>query len=182
MNNGTNGHVEPTPKIVYRSGKPRWQKTVPDSVRPVKVNSIEMLTDVWPYVRDRLEVIKKKDKSTQHWLPEHVRHAVMQGLFGQNMTELYVALDTDNSIYGFIVTEVLFDRFVNIPLTLWIWVGWLNREMIDRMTPWLEKIAKERGLTRIEWDSGRFGWLGTVSQLKTAGFRLVKQGFRKEIR
>jgi hypothetical protein len=138
-----------------------------------------MLAECWPWVKERLQRIKEKDRSAGHWLPEHVRHRVLQGLFGQSMVELYLAVDDDQVLYGFIVTDTLVDPFVNVPLTLWVWAGWGNRAMI-RLLPWLVDLAKKRGLTGIEFDSGRVGWARTILSERMS-FTLKKMVYRMEL-
>lgn len=183
MNNGNGNGYHLAPQFPTKRDN-LWKDSAPDSVQPVKVTSVEMLNEVWPYVRPRLERIKKKDKAAGNWVPEHVRLAIVQGMAKPptSMVELFVGLDPEGNIHGFIVTVVRVDYYLNLPWTLYIWCGWLNRKLIKQLTPWLEKLARERGLTGIEFESGRFGWMGSIRKLMNAGFYCKHYTYRKEVR
>jgi hypothetical protein len=134
------------------------------------------------WVKERLEIIKKKDK-TANWIPEHVRHLIILQFFNNSRVELYLAIENEsNVIHGFIVTTILIDPYLSIPMTLHIWEGWLNQGLIEKGMAWLENLARERGLTGIEFESGRgLSWMGTLRK-SHSGFQLRKMTFRKEIR
>lgn len=161
-----------------------WDQSAPDSVRVVKVTTPKMLAEVWPWVRQRLERIKKKDKSAGNWTSEHVRFALLQGMAKPpgSLVELFLAVDEGTVIRGFIVTVVRIDQYLNIPWTLYIWLGSLNRGLMRRFLPWLEEMARERGLSEIKFESGRFGWMGTIGHLPESGFYCESYTFTKELR
>lgn len=187
ISNGTAGHpalngtAKPRARTRTRAF-PVWSKEAPNDITPLKIADMKMLNEVWPYVRARLAAIKKKDKTSRHWIPEHVRNEIQKGLVGQSTTELYVGVDDSKVLHGFIVTQVCLDPFINVPMTLWVWFAWLNNEMIDRFTPYLENLARERGLTQIEFDTGRFGWAGAIRKLKTSGFYMTRMQYRRDVK
>src|SRR5262245_48754546 len=170
MNNGT----QPYTIIRLRPRKPKvvWSSAAPNDIQPVKIMDLKGLNECWPYVRDRLAVIKAKDKTCRNWIPEHIRNEIQKAFIGQSTTELFIGLDDSRVIHGFVITQVHIDPFVNVPLILWVWFAWLNQEMIERFMPFLENIARDRGLTEIDFDTGRWGWHGTIRRLKASGFKM----------
>jgi len=161
-----------------------WRAMLPESVKVVRVSSMPMLIECWPWVKERLETIKKKDKTCGHWLPEHIRHMVQEGITNRTVrypVELYLALDESSIIHSFLVGYTKFDPYINVPLTYHIWVAWLNRKGIEQLTPWLDQMCKDRGLTSIEFESGRFGWMGALRKAAKSGFYVKQTVYRKEL-
>ena len=161
---------------------PQWSNEAPIDILPKRIANQPELNKVWPYVRERLDVIKKKDKTCRNWVPEHVRNEIVKTFIGQSTAELFVGMDESEVLHGFIVTQIHVDPFINVPMVLWVWFAWLNNAMIDRFMPYLEDLARERGLTSIEFDTGRFGWPGAIRKLKTRGFYMSRMQFRRDVR
>lgn len=162
----------------------RWKDTVPESLRPVRVENIAMLMECWPYVRPRLAWIKEKDKSCGNWTPEHVRFYIQEGLLNPTIrfpVELYLALDERAMIHGFLAGSVVVDPYINVPLKYHIWALWLNRAGINKLLPWFEDMVRQRGLTAIDFETGRLGWMGVTRKLMRSGFYCHLYTFRKEI-
>lgn len=154
----------------------------PPDVQPEKLATYDEIAKCWPWIRDRLEVIKKKDATgSGHWLPEHIRHQAMLGLGGGSTCEIFVARQ-GGVLYGFGVTEVLIDRYVQVPMTLHIWAGWLNKTMINKFIPFFDNLARARGVRRITFETGRFGWHGTVKALADGGFAPSTIVYAREVR
>lgn len=154
----------------------------PESVQPEKVTKHEDLIRWWPWIRDRLEIIKKKDPTHGgHWLPEHIRHAAMLGISGQSTCEVFVAREED-ALYAFIITEIIIDRYVHVPMDLHVWAGWLNKSMCHRFLPFIDNLARARGVTRITFQSGRFAWKGTIEALAEGGFSPDSVTYAREVR
>jgi hypothetical protein len=145
------------------------ERDPPADVKPEKISAHNDLIRIWPWIRDRLVAIKKKDPNAGHWVPEHVRHLLMLGIAGQSTCELFVARRGEK-VYAFIVTEITIDRYIHVPTVLHVWAGWLNRSMIEKFLPFLDQLARERGVTRITFETGRFGWQGTIDALADRGF------------
>ena len=167
-----------------RTKRTRWRNTVPASTRLIRVTTTRGLMECWAYVKERLEIIKKKDKSCGHWLPEHIRHMVQEGIVNSAIrypAELYLALDGDTNIHGFVVGYTKIDPYINLPLTYHIWITWGNRDGVVRFIPWLEELCRERGLTGVEFESGRFGWMGALRKLPDSGFYVKQTIYRKEV-
>ena len=184
MNNGNGVHSIPSAPI-ERQRQLRGKEGAPEMVEPVRVTTMAMLNQCWPYVCPRLEWIKRKDKSAGHWSPEHIRFYIQEGLLNPAIrypVELYVALDKEGVIYGFLAGAVKIDPYIQIPLTYHIWALWLNRAMIERMMPWFDGMVRERGLTGATFESGRIGWMGAIRKLMESGFYCHQYVYRKEIR
>lgn len=145
-----------------------------DSTRVVKVENAKMLAQCWSYVEKGLENIKKKDEHAGNWIPKHVRMRIIQGFAKppQSMVELWLAVDVNNVMHGFIVTDTLVDPFLNLPWTLYIWAGHLNRKQMKRFAPWLKQLALDRGLANIEFDSSRLGWMGALRRMEGLSFQI----------
>ena len=170
-------HIEPIRRTA-------WRDSIPDAMKVVQVKNVRMLMECWPYVSERIAIIKKKDKNCGNWQPQHVRHMVQEGFSNPAIrypVELHLALDESGVIYGFIVGYVKIDPYINLPMTYHIWLGWLNRQGIERFAPWLKQRCWEQGLTGVEFESGRFGWMGTLKKLMAAGFVIKQTVYRMEI-
>ena len=177
-------HADGNGAVHTERGHTSWRETLPVLTKVVHVTTSQGLTECWPYVKERLNIIKKKDKSSGHWLPEHIRHMVQEGFLNPAIrypVELHLALDDNVAIHGFIVGYTKLDPYINLPLTYHIWVGWGSREGIARFIPWLEAMCKERGLTAVEFESGRFGWMTALSKMPKSGFYLKQTIYRKDI-
>lgn len=145
----------------------------------VKVKTEEELLRHWPWLLARLKVVRKKDVSRdEHWTPDHVREAIRRGFWGQTSVELWLGIDPEGVIEGFVVTSVKIDPFINIPIALICWILWANETLTEQVLPQLEALAKRRYLPAIEFLSGRQGWLKKAPRL---GFKLAVMQFRKEV-
>lgn len=157
-----------------------WNKNAPAEAMPEKIVNPTDLIHYWPWIRDRLDVIKKKDPHAGHWVPEHIRHLAMLGLSGASTTEIFIA-HRDKTPYAFIVTEIVIDRYIHVPTVLHVWAGWLSRSMIVSYLPFLDGLARQRGVTRITFETGRIGWRGTIEALGE-GFVAARVVYQREVR
>jgi hypothetical protein len=147
-------------------------------IKLIKVTNDATLFQHWPWLEKRLNVVKRKDRSNEQWTPAHLRESVRKGFWGQSSVELWLGVNDEGVIEGFILTTVRVDPFVNLPAALTAWVLWGNEALINRALPQLEEIAKNRYLTAIEFFTSRQGWFKKASRF---GFRLSLMQFRKEL-
>ena len=106
----TNGSNYQASAILPPANHLLWRDEAPDNIRVVRVNNVVELNACWPWVKERLEIIKKKDKSAGNWIPEHVRHLLILQFSNNSRVELYLAVENEtNVLHGFIVTNVLID-------------------------------------------------------------------------
>ena len=137
--NGTNGHARPA--------------TVELPAKLVKAD-FNMLREAWPWLESKLEEIRKKDKEVDFWMTEHVWQMLLAGLQGRSTYELWLAVNSDGVLEGFIVTYTRFNQYLNLPISMFVWLGWGKRVMSE-LLPELEAAARERHLKKIEFSSGR---------------------------
>lgn len=146
----------------------------------VKAKDVAELRAHWAWVEKRLKVIKHRDKSNEGWQPAHVREAIMRGFAGQSTVELYYLVAKDNSLEGFVVTTVYSDPYTQIPESLVIWLAWGVSELIDHHMPFFTKTARDRFLNRLEFISGRKGWL--KGKAASRGFTIKARVYSKDLR
>lgn len=128
---------------------------------------------MWPTViRPGLVKIKKKDPQSGHWLPEHVRAAIENGLAGRFFCECHLIIKASSSRpCGFMVLRLFNDEFVQVPLALFLWMAHSTEpRAVDYIlkSNFLERRAREIGVNRVEGVSSRPGW----------GRRIAKYGYR----
>lgn len=147
-------------------------------IKLVKVTDRETLYNHWPWLEARLKVVKKKDSSHEQWTPAHVREAILGGFMGRTSAELWLGINTESVIEGFIITTVRADPFIQLPVALTAWILWANEALIKKAIPELEKIARSRYLPALEFFTTRQGWMVKAGRY---GFKLKVMSFRKEL-
>jgi hypothetical protein len=147
-------------------------------IKMIKCMNDAELYEHWPWLEARLKVVKKKDKTPEQWTPAHIREAIRQGFVGRSSCELWLGVNPEGVIEGFILTTLRFDAFVNLPIAWTIWVIWANEALIERAMKQMTEIARSRFMPAIEFTTGREGWLKKAPRL---GFKLSVMNFRKEL-
>jgi hypothetical protein len=161
--NGTNGHARPASAEL--------------SAKLVKAD-FNMLREAWPWLEPKIEEIRKKDKESDFWTAEHVWQLLLAGLQGRSTHELWLAIDSSTALRGFIVTYTIFNQHINLPVSMFVWLGWGKRSLIRELYPTLKGVARERHLKRIEFSSGRKGWLRAAAR---QGFRIKSMTFCEDL-
>ena len=173
MNNGNGLNAASTKPL-------RWNPGNDEQATLVKVSQKEVLDHHWPWVRDRLAIIKKKDKSVDGWQPDHIRIAISEGLAGRSPIELWFGLDADNVIVGFIVTNMRFDPYIQLPVAWVVWLAWANKELLHKLAPAFKEIARQRYYPAIEFITGRRGWIHPKKAAEM-GFEIKCITYRMEL-
>lgn len=118
---------------------------------------VHELANVWPLVRDSLELVKIRAHST--WQPEHVFAA----LYNKN-AELHL-IHTNGLYCGFVVLMPMLDPF-NGERTLVIWCGYSRVQgTVQETMPLVEEYARENGFKYVVSQSPRKGWLRVLGRM-----------------
>lgn len=142
-------------------------------VRLVQVTDDATLLRHWPWLYPRLKAARANDRSGfEQWTPEHVRESVRRGFMGQAPTKLWLGVDQEGAIAGFIVTTVRYDVWVALPAALVAWVLWANQALVENCVDQLKAIARAHYLNRIEFIAARRGWWKKAGWLKRLGFEM----------
>jgi hypothetical protein len=165
----------------------------------VKVDA-EALRVLWPtFIRPGLEAIKQPhpvrmrksgkiimkpaaDPHSGQWLPEHVRAALDAGHMGRMFCECQLIVPvSDSKPVGFLIFRLYNDEFVNVPLSLFVWIAWsrdmaaitdvLKRELV-------EKRAREIGVRYVDGVTSNAAWL---RRLRKYGYEMHQMIIRKRI-
>lgn len=147
-------------------------------IKLVKVTDDETLFRHWPWLEARLKVIKKKDLSREHWTPAHIRQGIQNGFRGASVVELWLGVNSESVVEGFVITTIRGDPYIQMPVALVAWMLWSNEKLTAQVLPQLEEIAKRRYLSRIEFPSGRKGWMLKAGRF---GFKLGMMTFYKDL-
>ena len=164
----TNGHIH-------------WDVTEDSGleVKLVQVTDDATLLRHWPWLAPRIALVRKKDKSMhERWTPEHVREAIRRGFSGQSPAKLWLGVNSENVIEGFMVTTVRYDSFAQLPAALVVWVLWANGSLIERCLPHLEDIARNHYLENLEFIGTRKAWIRKTPP----GFKLKLMIFSKKVK
>ena len=173
MNNGNGLIQEPAKRI-------RWSAGDGLAVDLAKCQDPKVLFDHWPWISDRLRAVRKKDNSIEQWQPDHVRIQILEGLAGRSAVELWFGINSEQVIEGFIVTSVKFDPFVQLPVAWTVWIGWANLDLLAKLSPKFEQIARERYYPRIEFITGRRGWID-AKKAAALGYTVKRIVYGKEL-
>lgn len=144
-----------------------------------------LLKASWPFIRRGLLKIKKKDKRSGQWIPEHVRQRIEAGFAGRIFCECYLCIEDDGERQrpvGMCVVTSYPDEFVGVPLSLFMWITYCEkpmRKVLPQVMPTLIRRRDELGLRFIDGVSSRFGWM---KELSRNGFRVHQYIFRYEDR
>jgi hypothetical protein len=147
-------------------------------MRLVKCPNPAVLKQHWPWIKDRLEIIKKKNKDLLKWTPKHVRQMILSGLGNLTTHELWFAVEEDGILRGFIISYVQNDPFVNLGDSLHVWLGFGNMKIIEKLLPEFEAIARDKDLEGIEFSSPRKAWALKIAKL---GFHMKTITYRKDL-
>lgn len=124
--------------------------------------------------------VKRKDKRSGQWLPEHVRAAIDAGHLGRHFCECHLIVPggSDKPV-GFVVLRLYNDEFVQVPLSLFIWITYCREpRAMKYVIPQLEKRARDIGVRYLDGISSRAAWL---RRLRPFGFRCHQMILRKEL-
>lgn len=157
-----------------------------EQLRMVHVTTMDMLVSCWPFVKNGIDRIKARDKSCGNWTHSHIFNAIRFGLpTAQPKTtavELYLVVDAESRMKGFMVTTPKIDPFMNnVPIGIIVWLLYADYKMIVRFLPDLERMAKQNGGDTIEFQSGRLGWLRNFGRMKRLGFEVAQYTYRKAV-
>jgi len=146
----------------------------------------DLLTLLWPkLILPGLKRIKQKDKKSGQWIPEHVRQRIEAGFTQRIFCECHLIVpDGEQLPVGFVVITMFPDEFVGVPLSLFVWIVYMDSKKanVTRALPGvqagLEKRARELGLRYVDGISSRHGWM---AHLGKQGYRIHQLILRKEI-
>lgn len=149
------------------------------AVNLIQVTDDKTLLQHWPWLKTRLALVRRKDKyAHEEWTPDHVREAIRRGFTGSSPAKLFLGVNTEGVIEGFVVTTLRFDPFVGLPKALVAWILFANESLIDRCLPQLIEITKRHFLTRLEFLGSRKGWYKKAARF---GFKPGLVSFVMEI-
>src|SRR5262249_10099398 len=99
-----------------------------------QINNMAELLEVWPYVKKGIDHIKERDQSCGAWTASQVFNAVKYGLPAapQRTTavELFVGVEADGRLRGFMVTTPRLDPFLNnVPIGIHVWLLYANMDL-----------------------------------------------------
>lgn len=137
-----------------------------------------LLIKAWPFIRRGLLKIKQKDKRSGQWIPEHVRQRIEAGFKGIIFCECYLCVEDGGNPVGFCVLTCGNDEFVQVPLSLFMWITYCEKplsKVMPQVLPALIKRRDEMGLLYIDGVSSRWGWM---KNLMRHGFRVHQYIFR----
>lgn len=144
-----------------------------------KITSNDTLMTLWPWMREGLLYIKRRNSPQSLWLPEHVRLEIQKGFVGQSSCECFIGhVGTDDTVLGFVVAYPLIDPFVNLPLAWHVWMGNLGWGNIMTLLPEFEELARARGYRRWQWGSARKSWERRAERF---GARVIERTIAKEL-
>ena len=163
-------------------------ETKKDELQLIQIKTLDELLSVWPFVKKGIEHIKDRDKSCGTWTAGQIFNAVKFGLptAPQKTTavELFVGMDGDTKLRGFMVTTPRLDPFMNnTPCGIHVWLLYSETKwnIVASFLPQLERLGKVHGGDQIRFESGRWGWCGRVGKLLVdtfGGTKLGRLGFR----
>jgi hypothetical protein len=149
------------------------------------------------FIRPGLEAIKYprkiKSQRTGHiwerppadprsgtWLPEHVRALIDRGHMGLIFCECHLIIPVSGTKpVGFVVLRLYPDEFVQVPLTLFVWIAYCKDPRALRyVLPLVEKRAREIGVRYVEGVTSLTAW---ARRLRPYGYQVHQIIIRKEI-
>lgn len=154
-----------------------------DGLHLCQINRPDQLIELWPWMKEQIEKLRTKNPPRQHWLPEHVRIQILQGIANQNAVECFVAHNIGSarepeSLHGMIIVHPLIDPFVNLPLTWFVWLGIIEPKVLERLLPEFEQLARARGYLHWKWTTSRKGWARRAAKF---GAKVVEYALEKEL-
>src|SRR5580765_2318893 len=110
--------------------------TSTEKYRMVQITTHEGLLEVWGFVKKGIDRVKARDKNFGSLTHNQIFNAIRFGLpTAQPRTtgvELYVAIDAENRVKGFMITTPLVDPFRNgVPVGISVWFLYANYELIE---------------------------------------------------
>lgn len=162
--------MSPVVELVRRKAEPAYAVTC--------VATPPHLIDVWPFVRNGLAQIKRRQErdhpGRSTWTPEHVLHAIrtalLSGITPQHpwpVTQLWMAWDAD-APRAFAVTQTATDPWLNVTNGLFVWMAYAEpsaRGAVAVLDAELERIARERGYTHMTALTARRGLARRMAKL-----------------
>lgn len=133
-----------------------------DELHLDRITNNDMLMAIWPWMRDGLAYIKAKNSPSSHWLPEHVRAQIQQGLAqpSLNSTECFVGHDADtNELRGFLVCHGLLDPFTQLFLVWHVWMGNIMERHFEKVLPEFLALGRARGYREYQFTTRRKAWV-----------------------
>lgn len=120
----------------------------------------------WKTIRPGLLKVKEKDETAGHWEPEHVRKLLEAGAQGLLFCQCHMAVQ-DGKPAGFVILRMFPDEFTQVVYDLFVWI-WHSDDpkAVDWIfgSEYLEKLAKDFGLSGVMGVSGREGWAKRASR------------------
>lgn len=132
------------------------------------------------YILPGLLEIKRKDKASGFWIPEHVRSLIERGFIGQPFCECHIIVPLNSGEpVGFIVLRLYNDEFVQVPTSLFVWLTYCVDPRAKRhIVPLVEKRAREIGVRWVDGITSRLSW---ARALKSQGYSIHQVIIRKEV-
>jgi len=128
---------------------------VPVLVRPAQLVDLHAF---WPFIRVGLNKIRARLEKHSYWEPEHVYAALVAG-----RAQLLLALRGE-AVVGFTVVTVQSDPFLQVPLSLFVWIAYSEGGGVVEMDDALEALARTQGLRFLEALTARTGLLRRIAR------------------
>lgn len=155
----------------------------------VKANQ-EQVQKIWPLVRRGCLSVKAKTRehdgtdASGNWTPEHIRAQIELGYVGKSSCELWLITDGDDKVHGFLVTVISNCPYLQVPLSLMIWVAYTVRPIGGRnaraILGELEEYAKKFGLLYVDGYTNRPEWAAWLKKYGR-GYRSALALIRKNL-
>ena len=145
----------------------------------------EAIVKFWPaFIRPGLLSIKRHDKRSGEWVPEHVRQRIEAGFAGTIFCECHLVMPVSASEpAGFVVLTMYNDEFVQVPQALFVWIAWCEkaplRKVLPSILPQLEKRARDMGLRYVAGITSR--WQAWLHRIFLHGYSVHQVIFKKDL-
>ena len=128
----------------------------------------------WGFVRHGLLAVKRKAKGAIVWHPEHLRLALEKGFTREpGGAELWLACSSGTPV-AFVITTPEYDPFLNLPMSLYVWISYhdplVRSDAVPKLEAVIEEVARARGFASLRCMTTRKGLL---PRLAPFGWRQV---------
>lgn len=118
------------------------------------------LYEHWPFIRSGLASVRADLEGQSFWEPEHIRAAIEASNAAEARGEATVCqlwlgrYSKDEPPRALMVTQMMFDQFLHIPLTLFVWIVYKHPshqgDLITECEGPLIEYARARGCRTLE--------------------------------
>ena len=146
------------------NGAPKVARKLLHLVRANK----DQVRDLWPFVRRGCLTVKAKTQADDltddsgNWTPEHIRAQLELFFTGRSSCELWLITEEGGAIRGFLVTVISTCPYIQVPISLLVWVAYTARPIGSRnaraILAELEDYAKKSGLLYVDGYTNRPEW------------------------